>query len=199
MTALTALLGLYGLAATLTGWRRGICREVIVTTLWLPAMAAVVVGGVQFSHDQAGLSDLAILKPLLGWYMAAVVVIWLVDISVIQPQLQRWWGPGWSGFGGLLGAVMGAARAVATVLLGMVLYSVYVSPLAETENPILQWLLPYSEKLEAYVLAHDYLPTPVVVEDYTGANTTAPDLYRQLWEDNLQQRLNLQGHFNVNE
>lgn len=128
MSFLDTLITIFLLASGLSGYRRGVFREVLVTALWLPTLAAI---GLVVTHSFADdgtmqTQNLSLLFNLSSLYFLGVVMVWSIDKAFIQPRFSGTLQGGNRVFYKLFGLVVGLGRGWWLLVVGLALYSAYV-------------------------------------------------------------------------
>lgn len=127
MSALDSLIAIFLISSAFTGYRRGIFREVLATTLWVPTLIAI---GVIITHSLTGDGETntgSLLWSLAALYLMAVIVIWGIDAAFIQPHFKGALQGGSRLFYKLTGLALAVLRSWWILIAGIAIYSAYMS------------------------------------------------------------------------
>lgn len=129
MSGLDLLISIFLLSSALTGYRRGIFREVLATALWLPTLFGI---GFVITHsitlsEGVNTENLNLLWTIIALYLMGVITIWAIDHGFIQPHFKGNLQSTSRLFYKLCGLGLALLRSWWILIAGLALYMAYVS------------------------------------------------------------------------
>lgn len=161
MSVLDTLITIFLLASAMTGYRRGIFREILVTSLWVPTLFAIgfiIVHSI--SADGVNSANLNLLFSLGGLYLLAVITVWGIDAAFIQPHFKGSLQSASRLFYKATGLILALLRAWLILVVGIALYSAYVNEPDEdiaTHGLYMPYLAPDASRLRNWLEEEGYI------------------------------------------
>lgn len=167
MSGLDALITLFLLSSALTGYRRGIFREVLISGLWLPTLLAIGYVITQtITPDGINAENTSILWTLASFYLLAALVIWVLDLGLVQPYFKGSLQGTARLISKLMGMLLALLRSWWVIVLGLGLYAAFQ---AEPDPELMRHgnYLPYmqssAQKLKTWLEDSGYIQHEMVI------------------------------------
>lgn len=131
MSALDSLITIFLLATAFSGWRRGIFREILVSSLWVPTLFGI---GFVITHSvtvegELDTQNLSLLWTIASLYLMGVIVIWGIDLAFVQPRFKGALQGSARHLYKFTGMILALLRSWYILMAGLALYITYVDTL----------------------------------------------------------------------
>lgn len=129
MSFLDTLITIFLLASALTGYRRGIFREVLITSLWAPTLFAIgfVITRSITAEGSINQQSFSLLTTIACLYLLGTLTVWAIDIAFVQPRFKGNLQSASRLFYKLTGLALALGRSWLILITGIALYSAYIS------------------------------------------------------------------------
>ena len=161
MTSIDLLLIAFTLGAASNGYRRGVIREGLILAMWLPIyIVAIILVFTTYAPQTAVENNQSLAMNDVLWTLGSIfllgnVFVYLINKTLIQPWLYQRRLLNTESTLKILGFVLGGFRFVAVFFATLMVYDIFVSPLAfqklpdsqyikeayETSKPVKRWLI----------------------------------------------------------
>ena len=174
MTGIDLLLIAFTLGAAFNGYRRGVIREGLILAMWLPIyVVAIILVFTSYAPQSTIANNQSIAMNDVLWTLAAIflmgnVFVYLINKTLIQPWLYQRRLLNTESTLKILGFVLGGFRFVAVFFATLLVYDIFVSPLAFQKLPDSQYLkeaYKTSQPVKRWLIEEGYLDMEIQVYD----------------------------------
>lgn len=166
MTSIDLIILCFIIGAAFTGYRRGFIREALVLAMWLPiyAVSAILIFTTYSPMATVEASQKMATNDVL-WTLGAIffignVMVYLINKTIVQPWLYNRRLHNTEFMLKLAGFGLGGMRFLAVGFATLLIYDIYVSPLAFTKLPNSEFVkegYEYSKPVKRWLLEEGYI------------------------------------------
>lgn len=174
MTSIDLLLIAFTFGAASNGYRRGVIREGLILAMWLPIyIVAIILVFTSYAPQTAVANNQSIAMNDVLWTLGTIfllgnVFVYLINKTLIQPWLYQRRLLNTESTLKILGFVLGGFRFVAVFFVTLLVYDIFVSPLAFQKLPDSQYIqeaYETSKPVKRWLIEEGYLDVEIQVYD----------------------------------